>query len=158
MIKVEKFPEPFKLRNGSKPIYYYIDKNNCYICVSHKTEPNGYFWVKRNGIPQRMHRYIYKIMRGEIPENKLVRHLCDNPRCINPNHLEIGTQKDNMADMKRNKKPRRKRVKLSESAILDILFNTKLTNEQLAVKYQVSVRRIYLIKAKFRAGDYKNAA
>lgn len=132
MIKVEKFPEPFKIRNGSKPIYYYLDKNNCYICVSHNTEPSGDIRVERNGIKQRMHRYIYKIMKGEIPENKLIRHLCDNPNCINPNHIEIGSHKDNMVDMKRNKKPIRKRVKLSETAILDILFNTQLTNEQLS--------------------------
>lgn len=97
-------------------------------------------------------------MKGEIPENKLIRHLCDNPNCINPNHIEIGSQKDNMVDMKRNKKPIRKRVKLSETAILDILFNTQLTNEQLSIKYQVSVRRIYLIKVKFKTNNYKNAA
>lgn len=44
------------------------------------------------------HRQVYYKATGELPE--VVRHKCDNPRCINPEHLEAGTQVDNMRDMR----------------------------------------------------------
>ncbi len=44
------------------------------------------------------HRVAYTLEYGEIAEKKLVRHKCDNNKCINPEHLELGTHKDNMND------------------------------------------------------------
>lgn len=47
----------------------------------------------------RVHRLMYERFVGEIPEGFIVRHTCDNPPCSNPDHLEIGTQLDNVHDM-----------------------------------------------------------
>jgi hypothetical protein len=44
------------------------------------------------------HRVAYILSKGEIPEKQLVRHKCDNNKCINPDHLELGTHQDNMND------------------------------------------------------------
>lgn len=44
-----------------------------------------------------LHRKVHYEHTGELPE--VVRHVCDNPRCINPEHLVSGTQKDNVQDM-----------------------------------------------------------
>ncbi len=44
------------------------------------------------------HRVSWILTYGEIPSDQVVRHKCDNPTCVNPNHLELGTQKDNMDD------------------------------------------------------------
>jgi hypothetical protein len=44
------------------------------------------------------HRAIYQAINGDIPTGMVVRHVCDNPPCCNPDHLRIGTQADNMAD------------------------------------------------------------
>lgn len=45
------------------------------------------------------HRYSYLVYKGEIPKGMLVCHTCDNPKCFNPDHLFIGTHKDNTQDM-----------------------------------------------------------
>lgn len=44
------------------------------------------------------HRIAYCIAYGDIPDGNVVRHKCDNAKCINPSHLELGTHEDNMKD------------------------------------------------------------
>lgn len=44
------------------------------------------------------HRLSYETYRGPIPSGKLIMHTCDNPPCVNPSHLEIGTFRENAID------------------------------------------------------------
>ena len=57
---------------------------------------NGYGRFKINNKILSAHRFAYEINKGKIPEGLKLDHLCRNPSCVNPDHLEIVTQKENV--------------------------------------------------------------
>lgn len=59
---------------------------------------DGYGIAQFDGKFVGAHRLAYMISNGEIPCGFLVCHRCDTPSCVNPSHLWLGTQKDNLAD------------------------------------------------------------
>lgn len=84
------------------------------------------------------HRVSFTLYRGEIPEKKLVLHTCDNPSCVNPEHLKIGTHLDNQHD----KRARGRCVgeKLTEQHVKEIkqLIKDGLKGGEIGRRYKVS--------------------
>lgn len=60
----------------------------------------GNFCIYEDGknISYRAHRFSWILANGSIPEGLVIMHTCDNTECVNPNHLELGTQLDNVQD------------------------------------------------------------
>ena len=75
------------------------EKTGCWEW-SKALDSKGYGRISRNGNDSRLaHRLSYTVFIGTIPDKLCVCHKCDNPKCINPDHLFVGTNKDNMHDM-----------------------------------------------------------
>ena len=80
------------------------DPEGCWLWMG-KTDYAGYGMVGlglRKGILA--HRFSWEIANGPLPEGLFACHHCDNPPCVNPSHLFLGTHQDNMND--RNRKGR----------------------------------------------------
>ncbi len=100
--------------------------NGCWIWLG-ATNSQGYGSIARDPNKPRVatHRLSWEIHNGLIPKGMWVLHKCDNPPCVRPDHLFLGTQKDNMQDM--SKKGRySKRVMKGENHPL-----AKLTEKQV---------------------------
>lgn len=76
---------------------YHEDANGCWLWAG-KTDVHGYGLLAHDGKIVRAHRVAYSLMVGDIPAGLYVCHKCDVPRCINPAHLFVGTQSDNIRD------------------------------------------------------------
>lgn len=93
------------------------------------------------------HRLAWEWTRGSIPDGMNVCHHCDNPSCVNPAHLFLGTDKDNAAD--RDRKGRRRppigdsngRAKLTECDVREmreLWDRSSMTMRELAERYRVA--------------------
>lgn len=95
------------------------------------------------------HRYSYELHHGPIPERQLVLHRCDNPGCVNPAHLFVGTHQDNVDDMESKGRAHREwGNKLTEQNVIDIRNRYSLGGiimKDLAQEYGVSMVTIISI-------------
>lgn len=80
-----------------KLIERYSSKGMCWEWIAGK-DKNGYGRIWHNGQNSTAHTVAYSVFVGPLPKGLHVRHTCDNPACINPKHLELGTHADNMRD------------------------------------------------------------
>lgn len=69
----------------------------CWIWLG-PVAPYNYGTISVDGKTEMVHRLSYRLWKGPIPDGHICRHLCDNPRCFNPEHVITGTQAQNNAD------------------------------------------------------------
>lgn len=134
---LKNLPENFDLTN----------KEDCFIWQGTQRR-NGYGKITWGGKHYVPHKISYLIFNGLIKPNQVVRHTCDNKFCINPNHLIIGTQSDNIIDcVKRNRHHNQKLTKEEVIEIKKELKNPyKGINKELALKYNVTHNAISQIR------------
>lgn len=111
-------------------------------CILHQgyIMPNGYGQVRREGKTWLAHRWAARVAHGPA-RGRVVRHKCDNRACINPDHLEYGTQGDNLDDRKRHGHTYRKLNREQVDRILEKRRNGA-TLVSLATEFGVSAATI----------------
>ena len=116
--------------------------------------PRGYgrfFW---RGKPRYAHRVSLEMSGVSVPDDRLVMHTCDNPRCVNPSHLRVATQTENMRDAAAKGRTvnvqdwtgeRNPKAKLSAAQVVEIGMSKDRT-KLLSDRFGVSTVRIQQIR------------
>jgi hypothetical protein len=139
--------------------------NNCWEYQGHR-HAKGYGTIRigsRKDGSRRMeqaHRFAWMKINGDIPDGLCVLHHCDNPSCVKPGHLFLGTNQDNMTDMVNKGRSRKSRGVLNPSAKLTIhqvmeikkRLKTGESPTSMANDYPVSRNLLYAM----RNGDVWN--
>lgn len=126
---------------------------NCWLWTGYKNNKGyGSFLYPKGTLA---HRYSYLVHNGEIPDDMMVCHSCDNPSCVNPEHLWIGTAQNNMDDCIRKNRNKIVTVrgeenglsKLNERQVCEILKNeNKLTQKEFANKFRCDQTTIHYVQ------------
>jgi hypothetical protein len=131
-----------------------IDANGCWNWLGSKTK-EGYGTVAYRGRAKKATRMSWVMTYGEIPDDLLVCHKCDNPSCINPQHFFLGTDKDNTHDsIAKGRKPGfpvgqdRPQSKLNDEKVkmIKILIQNGVSVRKIARDYGMGATTIRHIK------------
>jgi len=114
----------------------------CRVWLGHVDEW-GYGRARFDGRIIRTHRVAWELAHGPIPEGMRVLHRCDNPPCCNPDHLFLGTDRDNAADRDAKGRGRLNRgnPKLTPDQVRDIRRRHAAGESQTALARSFPVRQ-----------------
>lgn len=116
--------------------------NHCWEWIACLRGKSGYGAFKLNGKVIDAHRVSYQLYKGEIPSNMYVCHKCDNRKCVNPDHLFLGTPKENLQDalLKGRIKPGRNSYKLKKHPSISSYGNGCRCKECTFLKNQALIK------------------
>lgn len=145
------------IRTRAKEIAWEVNENGCWVCTSHKPNTWGYPQCRINYKFKMISHIMYEKYKSEIPQGMHMLHTCDNPICINPDHLFVGTHQENMKDkVNKNRQShvgspgmhgtKHPQSILTEEQVLEIRAYTGITDKQIAERYGVSVVNINNIR------------
>jgi len=101
MAKSKRKPRRFQLLPIAERFLGYVqrtdDVDSCWLWTA--SMRGGYGRIKHHGRDIGAHRVAWALTYGTIPDGFSILHRCDNRRCVNPAHLVLGTQRDNIQDM-----------------------------------------------------------
>ena len=118
------------------------DSSGCWIWTGARTSA-GYGQIRIQHTAYYAHRLMWIMMRGVIPYGLEILHKCDNPPCVNPDHLFMGTQSDNILDsvskgrFNRPSGENHPKAKLTSTQVQEIR-KAKLSQRKLAHEYGVT--------------------
>lgn len=135
----------------SERFWQKVEKTDtCWNWTGAKTNGYGVIGTRRSTI-EKAHRISYMMHKGDFQQNLCVCHTCDNPACVNPDHLFIGSHKDNAIDKIAKGRNRENPVrgekqglsKLRENSVKRIrIVGNSLSLNRLAVLFGVSKKSI----------------
>lgn len=124
-------------------------ENGCWEWTA-SVSRDGYGFFSSNGKIRSAHRFSYEFFCGEIPSNLLVLHKCDNPRCVKPSHLFLGTVKDNVRDMVEKKRQshgsRHWNCRMGVEEIIFIRSRLDLKLKEISEMFGISVKQASRIR------------
>lgn len=128
-----------------------IPESGCWIWIG-STQNKGYGAIRINHKTYQAHRVMWEIRNGKIPEDMCALHRCDIPSCVNPYHLFLGTQRDNVHDTINKKRrndargERHGRAILTEQQVLNIRKDSRI-HSVIGRDYGVSKSAIKHVKS-----------
>lgn len=132
-------------------IFYSPD--GCWYWTGCCFQHDGRGRIQVNGKSKLAYRMLYALKVGPVPDEKFLCHHCDNPICVNPNHLFIGDQLANYQDMVKKGKKRRHQIgekssvaKLNNKQVIEIRALHGLKNDEIGTMYGVSGSLISMIR------------
>ena len=128
------------------------DEKSCWLWLGYKLS-SGYGTFRLESPRRKIlaHRWMWQIFHGPIPEGLNVCHHCDKPQCVNPSHLFLGTQTDNMQDaVRKQRMPKGEQhysTRLTSEDIMKIRAAKGLTRQvDLAAQFHVTRESISAIQ------------
>ena len=123
--------------------------SGCWIWTAAKRGDKRVYGLFRIGAKEgnvAAHRFSYELKYGTIPIGKLVCHNCDNPSCVNPAHLFLGTHQDNAIDREKKKRSKTHGAQKLNARQARLIKSSSLSQTKLAKKFKVSRTTIASIR------------